>query len=423
MHATSGNLDLGLVNADLVRRDAEAFFHQAESSPCLAGLEGAEGIWLTDLDGRRYVDLHGNSAHHLGYRHPRLIEALREQLQHLTFSPRRFTNDSAVPLAESLVRRWPGPRAKVLFATGGSDAIEIALRLALVATRRQEIVSLEGSYHGHGFGALGLSSVRVDPRLTSTQPLRHHITPYWAVDDGGAERMVEDAERAFAQSREGIAAFIAEPIRSNFHVPPDWLWPAIRALCTKHGARLVFDEIPSGLGKTGRFFAFEHFGAIPDAVVLGKALGGGMLPIAAVVADAALDVAPELNLGHYTHEKNPLTTRVALETIAVIDEEGLADRAARRGAYVRDAVDTLAARCGLVGRSRGKGLLIAIELEGKGEQSRKLLADQAIRCCLAHGVSTVTKSGGALSFSPPMVITEAEIDVTVERLERALRAL
>jgi 4-aminobutyrate aminotransferase len=413
---------LGPANAALVRRDAELFFHQEGSSPCLAGLEGAEGIWLTDLDGRRYVDLHGNSAHHLGYRHPRLMAALREQLEDLTFSPRRFTNDSAVRLAESLVRRWPGPRAKVLFATGGSDAIEIALRLALVATKRQEIVSLEGSYHGHGFGALGLSSARVDPRLAWTRPLRHHITPYWAAD-GGAERMVEEIERVFAQSRDGIAAFIAEPIRSSFHVPPDWLWPAIHALCTKHGARLIFDEIPSGLGKSGRFFVFEHFGASPDAVVLGKALGGGMLPIAAVIADVALDVAPELNLGHYTHEKNPLTTRVALETIAVIDEQHLAERAAKLGICIRSAVEALAARCGHVRGSRGQGLLLAIELDGKDEASRKLLAARAISACLGQGVSAVTKPGGAIGFSPPLIITEAEIDWTIERLERALRTL
>jgi 4-aminobutyrate aminotransferase len=298
----------------LVERDAEAFFHQTGSSPCLAALRGVHGVWLEDSEGRRYVDLHGNTAHHLGYGHPRLLAALRDQLERLPFSPRRFTNEPAVLLAERLLAQWPGPRAKVLFATGGSDAIEIALRLALVATARGEIVSLEGSYHGHGFGALGLSSARMDTRLVAGGPARHHVTPYWDEAWGGAERMVSDIERAFSISRGGIAAVIAEPIRSSCHIPPAWLWPAIRQLCDRQGTRLIFDEIPSGLGKTGRFFAFQHFDATPDAAVLGKSLGGGLLPIAAVVADAALNVAPELNLGHYTHEKNPLTTRVALET-------------------------------------------------------------------------------------------------------------
>ncbi|MCK6454359.1 MAG: aminotransferase class III-fold pyridoxal phosphate-dependent enzyme [Alphaproteobacteria bacterium] len=397
----------------LVARDAELFFHQEGSSPCLAGLAAVEGIWLEDLDGRRYVDLHGNTAHHLGYRHPRLVAALRDQLEGLTFSPRRFANENAARLAEALLRHWPGPRAKVLFATGGSDAIEIALRLALVATGRQEIIALEGSYHGHGFGALGLASARVDPRLAWTQPSRHHVTPYWA--PGGAERMLEEIERILARSGGGVAALVAEPIRSNCHVPPDRLWPELRVLCTRHGVKLIFDEIPAGLGKTGRFFAFEHFGAVPDAVVLGKALGGGMLPIAAVIADARLDVAPELNLGHYTHEKNPITTRVALETIAVIEDDGLAARAARLGAYARQAVETLACHNERIRRWRGRGLLGAIEL-GHG-----IDAAAAMRACFRHGVSTVTKPGNALGFSPPLIIDESDIDLTIERIDRAVR--
>ena len=193
----------------LVERDAEAFFHQTGSSPCLAALRGVHGVWLEDSEGRRYVDLHGNTAHHLGYGHPRLLAALRDQLERLPFSPRRFTNEPAVLLAERLLAQWPGPRAKVLFATGGSDAIEIALRLALVATARGEIVSLEGSYHGHGFGALGLSSARMDTRLVAGGPTRHHVTPYWDEAWGWAERMVSDIERAFSISRCGIAAVIA----------------------------------------------------------------------------------------------------------------------------------------------------------------------------------------------------------------------
>jgi 4-aminobutyrate aminotransferase len=416
MEATTTPEDDG----SLVERDAAAFFHQRDSTPCLAGLAAVQGVWLTDRAGRRYIDLHGNSAHHVGYRHPRLVAALRAQLDELAFSPRRYTNDRAVRLAESLVRRWPGPRAKVLFATGGSDAIEIALRLALVATGRREIVSLEGSYHGHGFGALGLSRAGIDPRLAWTGPARHHVTPYWS-PESGAIRMVEEVERAFAQTNGGIAAVVAEPIRSSCHVPPPWLWPAIRALCTRQGAKLIFDKIPSGLAKTGRFFAFEHVGAVPDAVVLGKALGGGLLPIAAVLADAAMDVAPELNLGHYTHEKNPLTARVALETIALIDEERLAERAAERGAYARRVVADTLCRDGLATGCRGVGLMLAIELAAREGAAPGALAERVIHASLEHGVSTVAKPGGAVGFSPPLVIAESEIDRAVAGLSRGIR--
>jgi 4-aminobutyrate aminotransferase len=213
-----------------------------------------------------------------------------------------------VLLAETLLSHWPGSPARVLFATGGSDAIEIALKLARVATGRFETLSIEGSYHGDGFAALGLAGASHDARLGPLLPGRHHVTPYW-VD---ADRMVAET-RACLDSRT-IAAVVAEPMRSSCHVPPDGLWREIRRLCDAAGTKLIFDEIPSGLGKTGRFFAFEHFDAVPDAVVLGKALGGGVVPIAAVIADATMDVAPELALGHYTHEKNPLTSRAALET-------------------------------------------------------------------------------------------------------------
>jgi 4-aminobutyrate aminotransferase len=407
---------LGPKSAALVQRDAATFFHQEGSTPCLSALSGIEGPWLEDLDGRRYFDLHGNTVHHLGHAHPRLLAALKAQIDDLPFSPRRYTNETAVRLAEKLVRLWPGGRAKVLLATGGSDAIEIAMRLALVSTGRRGFVSLEGSYHGHGFGALGLSSAGIDPKLALLGPDRHHVTPYWDKSRGGPERMVDDIVKAFASASGGIAAIVAEPIRANCHVPPAWLWPAVCDLCTRHGAKLIFDEIPTGLGKTGKFFAFSHFGVVPDAVVLGKALGGGVLPIAAVLADAGMDVAPELNLGHYTHEKNPLTTRAALTTIEIIEEEGLVERAARLGERAAVAFAALGARCQHVSGYRGKGLLGAVEL------SDPSLAEPALWSCLRNGISTVTKAG-ALGFSPPLVIGDADIDWLVQKIEEALGAI
>lgn len=410
--------------AEWVRRDAEAFFHQSGSSPCLAALRSASGIWLETMDGRRLIDLHGNTAHHLGHAHPRLIAALKAQLDALPFCPRRYANEPATLLAEALTERWPGGRAKVLFATGGSDAIEIALKLARVATGRHETVSLEGSYHGHGFAALGLSRTRLDPRLGPLLEGRRHVTPYWDEASGGAERMAEDVRRAFAASTGGIAAVMAEPIRSNCHVPPAWLWPEIRRLCDETGALLIFDEIPSGLGKTGRFFAFEHVGAVPDAVVLGKALGGGVAPIAAVVADARLDIAPELDLGHYTHEKNPLTTRAALTTLQIIEYEGLVGRAAERGAYALRAMQLLADRNPLVRGGRGVGLQLALELRPDAPSWRDTadLANALVSAMLHQGVSTTTKHD-AVGFSPPLVIEEAEIDLALERIDRTLQML
>jgi 4-aminobutyrate aminotransferase len=393
---------------DLVARDADAFFHQRGSSPCLAALRAVGGCWIEDANGHRMLDFHGNTVHHIGHAHPRLIAALQAQLQDLAFCPRRHTNAQAVELAEALLARWPGPRARVLFATGGSDAMEIALKLARVATGRHESVSLEGSYHGDGLGALGLGSARHDPRLGPLLPGRHHVTPYW-VD---ADRMLDEMRAAFAASPTGIAAVVAEPMRSNCHVPPPGLWAEVRALCDAQGAKLIFDEIPSGLGKTGRFFAFEHFGVVPDAVVLGKSLGGGIVPIAAVIADARLNVAPELNLGHYTHEKNPLTCCAAAETLRIIDQQALVARAGTMGAALRAAVQTT---IGLA--PRGLGLLLALPLAGAWIGR----AEALVARLRPLGFSCTAKGRDAIGLSPPLVIDQSEITLAVGMLEQALK--
>lgn len=392
--------------AQLLGRDARAFFHQEGSTPGVGALRAAHGAWIETVDGERLLDFHGNTVHHLGHGHPRLIAALRAQLDALPFCPRRYTNEVAVALAEALLARWPGRPGRVLFAPGGSEAVEIALKLARVATGRHATVSLEGSYHGDGFGPLGLASAHPDPRLGPLLPDRHHVTPYW-ID---ADRMLDEL-RAWLDGGT-IAAVVAEPMRSHGHVPPSGLWPEVRRLCEWAGAKLIFDEIPSGLGKTGRFFCFEHFGAAPDAVVLGKALGGGVVPLAAVVADAAMNPAPELALGHYTHEKNPLLCRAGLATLGILEEEGLVARAAAIGEVLADRV---AACTGI--RPRGLGLLRALPLPPPWAGR----AEAFVAVLRREGLSTTAKGADACGLSPPLVVGEAEIDLAAEALRRTLQ--
>lgn len=404
---------------DLVMRDAAAFFHQDGSSPCVDAIASASGVWLTTVTGARLIDLHGNSVHHIGHAHPLVIQAIKSQLDDVAFSPRRFTNGPATELAERLTRRFRDGASRLLLATGGSDAIEIAIRLARAVTRRSALIALEGSYHGHGMGAFGLSSGHLDARLGSQLPDIVHVTPYWDEAAGGASRMVADIEAALAAAPGGIAALIAEPMRSNCIVPPAGLWPAVMQLLSRHGAKLIFDEIPSGLGKTGRFFAHEHFDVVPDAVVLGKALGGGILPIAAVLADDAWNVAPELSLGHYTHEKNPTTARAALATLDIIEGEGLVARAASLGHYAQTQVEALRSRQPVNGlaRMRGLGLHRVIELDDVIEPSGgRSPAARMVEAARAHGVSTSEKGDAAIGFSPPITITRTEIDWTLRQL-------
>lgn len=408
----------GVEAAALVARDAAVFVHQEASTPCLSALRSANGIWLEDLDGRRWMDFHGNSVHTVGHAHPRLVAALKAQLDTLAFSPRRYTNTPAVRLAEKLVGLWPGGPAKVLFATGGSDAIEIAMKLARVATRRHETISFVGSYHGDGLGALGLSGKPGLTRLGPLLPGRHHVPPYWEnaeVTAGQIRRLLRDRP---------IGALIAEPIRASAHVPPPGFWPEIRSLCREAGALLVFDEIPTGLGRTGRLFASQRVETVPDITILGKALGGGLLPIAAAIVRADLDVAPELDLGHYTHEKNPLTTAVALETINIVLDERLAARAERLGALALEKTSDWAGGLHLFERLRGVGLLLAVQLRDDptaGRPRREIAAAVAARC-FEQGLSLVYRAEGAIGLLPPLTIAEDDFLSALAILEAAIEA-
>jgi 4-aminobutyrate aminotransferase len=395
---------------DLVARDAAVFIHQHGSSPCIAALKSAKGIWIEDLDGRRYIDLHGNSCHHIGHAHPRIIEALKDQLDSLAFSPRRFANAPATELAGRLTARFRNGQSRLLLMPGGSEAIETAIRLARIATGRSGIVALEGCYHGHGIGTLVLSRRELDPRLGSQMPDVFHITPYWDHARGGGEAMIASLSDCLLRQRGRIACLVAEPIRSNAHVPPPDLWSRCAALCVEHGVKLIFDEIPSGLGKTGQFFAHEHFHVTPDMLVLGKALGGGVLPLAAVIADVRLDIAPELAVGHFTHEKNPLLARAALALLDVIEEDGLVAAAAERGQQLERLLDGQT-----VGRFRltlrGMGLLRALSFDGTS--IGEVALEQA---ALDAGLSATAKDDSSIGVSLPLICSDEEIRIVADQL-------
>ncbi len=424
---SSGNRDPG----GLLERDAAAFLHQSLSSPCARAAVKAEGIWIEDAGGKRYMDFHGNSVHHLGYGHPRVIAAIKEQLDDLPFAPRRFTNEPAVRLAERLAGLAPDPLEKCLFATGGSDAVEIAIKLARAATGRFKTVSFWDSFHGAGFGAASVGgeatfrSHIAGPLLTGSEhvaPFACHGCHYGHSGPDSCGLACAGMVR-FVLEREGdVAAVIAEPMRAIPHVAPDGFWNAVRRACDETGALLIFDEIPTGLGKTGRFFAFEHEGVVPDIVVLGKALGGGVLPIAAVLASKDLDVCGDFAIGHYTHEKNPVTARAALETIDVIEEEGLVERAASLGAHAIGRLREFSRSCRIIGDVRGRGLLFGVEIEAGASagESAPVLAERILYRCLDGGLSCKVSQGSVLTLSPPLTIETEELDAALSILEAAI---
>ncbi len=418
--------------------DARAFLHQSVSTPCLDVVAKARGIWLEDAQGRRFMDFHGNNVHHIGYGHPRLKAAIAAQMDALPFAPRRFACEPATALAEKLGQITPGDLAKVLFTTGGSDAVEVAVKLARIATGRFKIITFWDAFHGAGLGAGALSGemlFRSGP-AASQMPGTTHVAPFACyrcpyghdVDADGKPdlarcRLACAAMVDYVLEREGdVAAVIAEPARAIPYLPPPGFWQQVKEACDRHGALLIFDEIPTGLGKTGRMFASEHDGVTPDILVLGKALGGGILPIAAVVARPDLDVAQDWALGHYTHEKNPVTTRAALTTIEIIEDEGLVGNAARIGAMALAEVDAMKQRQPAIGDVRGRGLLFGIELveDRTTRQPARALAERVLYRCLDQGLSFKTTMGNVLTLTPPLTVTETEMRQALSIIERAI---
>jgi 4-aminobutyrate aminotransferase len=409
--------------------DTEVFLRQSLSTPCFNALASCDGIWLTDVEGRRVMDFHGNNVHQVGYCHPHVMAAVKHQLDALPFSPRRFTNAQAVAAAQKLAALAPDPLGKVLFAPGGTLAIGMALKLARFATGRHKTLSLWDSFHGASLDAISIGGEAVfrkgmGPLLPGTE----HAPP---CDPGACRfgcagtctaRCAEYLDYVLGKE-EDIGAVIIETVRStDVQIPPPDYYRIVREACDRHGALLILDEVPICLGRTGRMFAFEHYGIVPDMVVLGKGLGGAVFPMAALIARGDLDVAADRALGHYTHEKSPVGCAAALATLEVIENEGLLERARRLGAHALSRMRDLKERHSLVTDVRGIGLLLALELENDGAPARRE-AEQVMYRCLAQGLSFKIGQGNVLTLSPPLVISGAELDAAFDILDGALAAV
>jgi 4-aminobutyrate aminotransferase len=407
---------LGAETRALLDEDAAYFLHQSLSTPCLNALGGCKDSTIVDLEGREYLDFHGNSVHQAGFGNRRVVQAIREQLDGLSFCPRRYTNLRAVELARRLTELAPEGLSRVLLTPGGTAAVGMALKLARAATGRFKTISWWDSFHGasldavsvggealfrNGMGPLLPGALHIPPpgaRLTPDSP---PLSP---------EESADYAEYVFDKERD-IAAFVAEPLRcTTVHVPPDSYWQRIRALCDQYGALLIQDEIPLCLGRTGRMFACEHYSVEPDILVIGKGLGGGVWPLAAMLAREELNVAAAKSLGHYTHEKTPVGCAAALAALDVIEEDGLLERAQTAGDAFAHRLQDMERELARIGAVRHIGMLFAVELvdaEGKPDADA---AERVLYGCLSRGLSFKVSSGNVLTLAPPLVVADAELD-------------
>ena len=413
----------------LLAADADVFLHQSLSTPCFNALASCDGIWLTDVEGRRVMDFHGNNVHQVGYGHPHVMSAVRRQLDTLPFSPRRFTNTAAVDLASKLVALAPDPLGKVLFAPGGTLAIGMALKLARLATGRHKTLSLWDSFHGASLDAISIGGEAVfrkgiGPLLPGTEHAPPCDPRACRFGCGGTcnAKCAEYLDYVLGKE-EDIGAVVIETIRcTDVQIPPPDYYRIVREACDRHGALMILDEVPICLGRTGRMFAFEHYDVVPDMVVLGKGLGGAVFPMAALIARRDLDIAADRALGHYTHEKSSVGCAAALATLEVIEHENLLERSQALGARALLRMEDLKRRHPLVADVRGIGLLLALELARDGAPAPQE-AERVMYDCLAHGLSFKIGQGNVLTLSPPLVIAEADLDAAFSILDAALTAV
>ncbi len=369
-------------------------------------LSHGSGAYLYDLDGREYLDfLAGIAVNSLGYGHPRLMRVLKDQGERLIHCSNLFYHPYQGILAKRLAEL--SGMSKVFFTNSGTEAIEAALKISrahahrLGGANKSRILALRNSFHGRTFGALSITA-----QEKYQAPFRPLVPEIEIIE----EISVAALERAFS---EHVCALVVEPIQGEagiFPIPTDFL-AAARALCDRHGALLVFDEIQCGMGRTGKFFAFQSCGVAPDILTLAKSLAAGY-PLGAVLGNRR--VAESLHAGEHgtTFGGGPLACRLALEVLDVIEDEHLLEHVSRLGTQLIQGLRELATRHKALGEIRGSGLMVGADLGGA--------AKDVVQRLLKRGVIANAAHEQVLRLLPPFVITEGEVNHFLGILDEVL---
>ncbi len=419
------------LGARLARVESRAITRVDERGPIFWA--EASGSTIRDVDGNRFIDLTaGFGVAAAGHANADVARAVADQVHRL---PHALGDvhpaELKVELLEHLARLAPGDLSRGILAANGSDAVEAALKTATLATGRPGIVAFEGGYHGLGYGALAVThadrfrapfrrqlyqGVRFAPFPSATAVPGNEVN----ATTGQSLEVVRHHVLAAQAGADPVGAIIVEPIqgRGGIIVPPDDFLAALRSLCDELGLVLILDEIYTGLGRTGRWFACEHHAVVPDILVLGKALAGGLPLSIALGTPPVMDAWPASE-GEAIHTStflgNPVTCAAALAQLNQIDHLGLVGRAATLGERMVERFGGWVAE-GLVSSTRGRGLMQAVVPSGPAAAAR---AEAASADALQHGV-IVLSEGDAVAFTPPLVITEAQLDMALDVVERSL---
>ncbi len=400
----------------------------------------AEGCYYYGADGRTYLDFtSGIAVENVGHRHPKVVQAIKDGADHLIHGPSGvIIYESILKLAYELQQIMPGKLDNFFFANSGTEAIEGGIKLAKYVTKRPYVVSFTGCFHGRSMGALSVS--------TSKSKYRKHMQPSWLTyqlpyahpDDlpEGAdptvffpEKLERDIEKLFNHqvTPEEVACIILEPVlgEGGYIIPPkEWL-VKIREICDRHGILLIFDEVQTGFGRTGNWFAAQTFGVTPDIMAVAKGIAAG-LPLSATVASKELMDQWPLGTHGTTFGGNPLACSAALASIEVLKEERLLENAQKLGAYALGELDKLKQKHPAIREVRGVGLMIGIELmDPKTKRPDGKAVMEVLDDCLKQGVLFYLcgNSGEVIRMIPPLTVTQEQIDEGIKVLDQALMNL
>ncbi|MCX2721592.1 aspartate aminotransferase family protein [Roseibium salinum] len=428
------------------------FYQSRQRRPML---DQARGVYMWDVDGKRYLDgSSGAMVCNIGHSNPRVLGAMRKQMDKATFGYRlHFETEPAEFLAAKTASLAPEGLDKVFFVSGGSEAVESAIKLArqnaiaIGEAGRYKVISRDPSYHGCTLGALALTGyapladpfepmMRVMPKIPAPRAYLDGLDP----DDEATGRHYADMleQKILAEDPETVLAFIVEPIggaSTGALVPPRGYMRRIREICSRYGILLIHDEVMSGGGRTGRFFAAEHWDVDPDILVISKGFAAGYAPLGAMVAHKDI-VANVLDAGGFLHgftyAGNPLACAAGLAVVEEIEREGLIRNAADTGALLKSELNKLMDRYSIIGDVRGEGLLLAFELvEDRATQqplAKELNAfNELVDIAYENGLIIYSRrtrgghSGDHFLIAPPMISTADHVGEIIEGLDLSLR--